>query len=64
MSTVRATHCNSYLITLYASTLPKEEERHGEMLEFHQFVYSAFGEGLRNATSLPGVLGMLKWWRK
>jgi transformation/transcription domain-associated protein len=47
-----------HLIRLHP--LPKEEEQHGEMLEFHQFVYSAVGEGLRNSTSLPGVLGMLK----
>jgi transformation/transcription domain-associated protein len=47
------------LIRLYP--LPKEEEdQHGEMIEFHQFVYSAIGEGLRNSTSLAGVLGMLK----
>jgi transformation/transcription domain-associated protein len=47
------------LIRLYP--LPKEEEdQHGEMMEFHQFVYSAIGEGLRNSTSLAGVLGMLK----
>ena len=46
------------LIRLYP--LPKEEEQQGEMLEFHQFIYSAVGEGLRNSTSLPGVFGMLK----
>jgi len=47
-----------HLIRLHP--LPKEEdEQHGEMLEFHQFIFSAVGEGLRNSTSLPGVLGML-----
>ncbi|KAF9485316.1 hypothetical protein BDN70DRAFT_848082 [Pholiota conissans] len=47
------------LISLYP--LPKEEdEQHGELSDFHSFVYSSIGEGLRNSTSLPGILGMLK----
>jgi len=47
------------LIRLYP--LPKEdEEQQGEMSDFHTFVYSSVGEGLRNSTSLPGILGMLK----
>ena len=41
--------------------LPKEEEdQQGEMSGFHNFIYSSIGEGLRNSTSLPGILGMLK----
>ncbi|KAJ3510077.1 hypothetical protein NLJ89_g4881 [Agrocybe chaxingu] len=41
--------------------LPKEdEEQHSEMSDFHTFVYSSVAEGLRNSTSLPGILGMLK----
>ncbi|KAF8974524.1 hypothetical protein BDZ97DRAFT_2053099 [Flammula alnicola] len=47
------------LIRLYP--LPKEEEeQHGELSDFHSFVYSSIGEGLHNSTSLPGILGMLK----
>ncbi|KAF5390637.1 hypothetical protein D9757_002758 [Collybiopsis confluens] len=47
------------LIRIYP--LPKEEEElQGEMGEFHSFIYSAIGEGLRNMTSLRGVLLMLK----
>jgi len=47
------------LIRLYP--LPKEdEEQHGELSDFHAFVYSSVGEGLRNSTSSPGILGMLK----
>ncbi|TFK43492.1 hypothetical protein BDQ12DRAFT_731508 [Crucibulum laeve] len=41
--------------------LPKEDdEQHGELSEFHSFVYSAIGDGLRNSTSLRGILFMLK----
>ena len=47
------------LVRLYP--LPKEEEdQQGDMADFHNFIYSSIGEGLRNSTSLPGVLGMLK----
>ncbi|KAF8165306.1 hypothetical protein B0H34DRAFT_232712 [Crassisporium funariophilum] len=48
-----------HLIRLYP--LPKEEEdHHGELSDFHTFVHTSIGEGLRNSTSLPGILGMLK----
>ncbi|RDB22695.1 Transcription-associated protein 1 [Hypsizygus marmoreus] len=41
--------------------LPKEEdEQASELSEFHSFVYSAIGEGLRNSTALRGTLLMLK----
>ncbi|KAF9009027.1 hypothetical protein BDQ17DRAFT_1422200 [Cyathus striatus] len=41
--------------------LPKEdEEQHNEMSDFHSFIYSSIGDGLRNSTSLRGVLLMLK----
>ncbi|KAI0068843.1 FAT-domain-containing protein [Artomyces pyxidatus] len=41
--------------------LPKEEdEQQGDMSEFHSFVYSGIGEGLRNMTALRGTLLMLK----
>ncbi|KAF8076441.1 hypothetical protein FPV67DRAFT_1558921 [Lyophyllum atratum] len=41
--------------------LPKEEEEQsGELSEFHTFVYSAVGDGLRNSTALRGTLLMLK----
>ncbi|GLB33849.1 putative PI3 PI4-kinase family protein [Lyophyllum shimeji] len=41
--------------------LPKEEEEQsGELSEFHSFVYSAIGDGLRNSTALRGTLLMLK----
>jgi transformation/transcription domain-associated protein len=41
--------------------LPKEEEdQPGEMSEFHNFLYSSIGDGLRNATALRGTLLMLK----
>lgn len=47
------------LIALYP--LPKEEEeQHAELSDFHSYVYSSIGEGLRNSSSLPGILGMLK----
>ncbi|KAF9567316.1 hypothetical protein CPC08DRAFT_17123 [Agrocybe pediades] len=47
------------LIRLYP--LPKEDdEQQGELSDFHSFVYSSIGEGLRNSTSSPGILGMLK----
>ncbi|PPQ93995.1 hypothetical protein CVT25_009843 [Psilocybe cyanescens] len=47
------------LVRLYP--LPKEEdEQHGDMSDFHNFIYTSVTEGLRNSTSLPGVLGMLK----
>ncbi|KAF9057606.1 hypothetical protein BJ165DRAFT_1520972 [Panaeolus papilionaceus] len=47
------------LIRLYP--LPKEEEEQAtEMSDFHAFIYSSVGEGLRNSTSLSGILGMLK----
>ncbi|KAF5387961.1 hypothetical protein D9615_000446 [Tricholomella constricta] len=41
--------------------LPKEDDdHHGEFSEFHAFVYSAVGDGLRNSTALRGTLLMLK----
>jgi transformation/transcription domain-associated protein len=41
--------------------LPKEEdEQQGEMVEFHNFIYAAVGDGLRNNTTLRAVLLMLK----
>ena len=41
--------------------LPKEDdEQQGDMSEFHSFVYSSIGEGLRNTTALRGILLMLK----
>ncbi|KAJ7590989.1 hypothetical protein C8J56DRAFT_1135339 [Mycena floridula] len=41
--------------------LPKEdEEQQGELVEFHSFVNSAIGEGLRNMTNVRGTLLMLK----
>ncbi|KAG7096929.1 hypothetical protein E1B28_004330 [Marasmius oreades] len=41
--------------------LPKEEEeQQSELSEFHSFIYSAIGEGLRNTTGLRGILLMLK----
>ncbi|KAK1236603.1 transcription-associated protein 1 [Marasmius sp. AFHP31] len=41
--------------------LPKEEEEQSsELSDFHSFIYSAIGEGLRNTTSVRGVLLMLK----
>jgi transformation/transcription domain-associated protein len=46
------------LINLFP--LPKEEDEQGDMSEFHSFVYSSVGEGLRNATALRGTLLMLK----
>ncbi|KDR83700.1 hypothetical protein GALMADRAFT_236040 [Galerina marginata CBS 339.88] len=52
-------HIFDQLIRLYP--LPKEEEeQNGDLSDFHSFVYSSVGEGLRNSTSLPGILGMLK----
>ncbi|KIK68099.1 hypothetical protein GYMLUDRAFT_36928 [Collybiopsis luxurians FD-317 M1] len=47
------------LVRIYP--LPKEEEEpQGEMGEFHSYIYSSVGEGLRNMTSLRGILLMLK----
>jgi transformation/transcription domain-associated protein len=47
------------LIRLYP--LPKDEDdQQTELAEFHAFVYSAISEGLKNGTSLRGVLLMLK----
>ncbi|TFY70158.1 hypothetical protein EVG20_g2846 [Dentipellis fragilis] len=47
------------LLRLYP--LPKEdEEQQGDMSDFHNFIYSAVGEGLRNTTALRGTLLMLK----
>ncbi|KAH9482694.1 Transcription-associated protein 1 [Psilocybe cubensis] len=47
------------LVRLYP--LPKEEdEPHGEMSDFHNFIYTSIQDGLRNSSSLPGILGMLK----
>ncbi|KAL0567102.1 transcription-associated protein 1 [Marasmius crinis-equi] len=41
--------------------LPKEEEEQtSELSDFHSFIHSAIGEGLRNTTTLRGVLLMLK----
>lgn len=41
--------------------LPKEDdEQHSEMADFHNFIYTAIGDGLRNNTSLRSVLLMLK----
>ncbi|EGO01921.1 hypothetical protein SERLA73DRAFT_166433 [Serpula lacrymans var. lacrymans S7.3] len=41
--------------------LPKEEEQQeGEMADFHSFVYTAIGDGLKNTTALRGNLLMLK----
>jgi transformation/transcription domain-associated protein len=41
--------------------LPKEDDdQQGEMSEFHKFVYSSIGDGLRNTTTLNGILLMLK----
>ncbi|KAI0053544.1 FAT-domain-containing protein [Auriscalpium vulgare] len=41
--------------------LPKEdEEQQGPMSDFHNFVYSAVGDGLRNTTALRGTFLMLK----
>ncbi|KII95163.1 hypothetical protein PLICRDRAFT_693420 [Plicaturopsis crispa FD-325 SS-3] len=41
--------------------LPKEdEEQQGEMSDFHAFIYSTVGDGLRNTTTLRGTLLMLK----
>ncbi|KAL0949509.1 hypothetical protein HGRIS_009561 [Hohenbuehelia grisea] len=40
--------------------LPKEEEdQQGDMSEFHNFIYSAINDGLRNGTTPRGVLLML-----
>ncbi|EPQ59490.1 hypothetical protein GLOTRDRAFT_136350 [Gloeophyllum trabeum ATCC 11539] len=48
-----------HLIRLFP--LPSEdEEQQSDMSEFHRFVYSTIGEGLRNGTTLRGVLLMLK----
>ncbi|KAJ3908505.1 hypothetical protein F5879DRAFT_998725 [Lentinula edodes] len=41
--------------------LPKEEEDpQGEMGDFHSWIYSSISDGLRNTTTLRGVLMMLK----
>lgn len=41
--------------------LPKEdEEQQGDMAEFHNFIYTAVGDGLRNNTTLRSILQMLK----
>ena len=41
--------------------LPKEDEdQQGDMADFHNFVHSAIGEGLRNTTGWRGTLLMLK----
>ncbi|KAJ3722891.1 FAT domain-containing protein [Lentinula raphanica] len=41
--------------------LPKEDEDpQGEMGEFHSWIYTSINDGLRNTTSLRGVLMMLK----
>jgi len=41
--------------------LPKEDDdQQSEMSEFHKFVYSSVGDGLRNTTALRGILLMLK----
>src|ERR1700742_1372658 len=41
--------------------LPKEdEEQPSELSEFHTFVYSAIGDGVKNSTSLRSALLMLK----
>ncbi|KAG5637374.1 hypothetical protein H0H81_004799 [Sphagnurus paluster] len=48
-----------HLIRLFP--LPKEDDdQPGELSEFHAFVYSAIGDGLRNSTALHGTLLMLK----
>ena len=41
--------------------LPKEDdEQHSDMAEFHTFVYTSVGDGLRNNTTLRSILQMLK----
>ncbi|KAI3612149.1 histone acetylase complex subunit [Moniliophthora roreri] len=41
--------------------LPKEEEeQHSDLSDFHAFIYSAIGDGLRNGTGARGVVLMLK----
>lgn len=48
-----------HLVKLYP--LPKEEdEQHSDLSDFHAFIYSAIGDGLRNSTTLRGTLLMLK----
>ncbi|TFK56003.1 FAT-domain-containing protein [Heliocybe sulcata] len=39
---------------------PEEEEHQEEISEFHRFVYSTIGDGLRNGTNLRGIFLMLK----
>lgn len=46
---------------LHIIPLPKEDDdQQGEDTEFHSFLYSAVGDGLRNGTTLRGILLMLK----
>ena len=41
--------------------LPKaDEEPHGVMADFHTFIYSTVGDGLRNSTTIRSVVYMLK----